>query len=169
MYGAFLGYLWCAVRFFVPTGSGRQRLSVLGALNAITHELITVTTCGTVDAETVCTLLRQIAAASPGPTTLVLDNARYQHCQMVTKLARSLNIHLLFLPSYSPNLNLIERLWKFIKSRALYSRGHADFAAMQSSVESCIAQIKQGVYMTELDSLLTINFQTFEDMPTVTA
>lgn len=157
------------MRLFVPTGSGRQRLSVLGALNAVTHELITVTTCGTIDAETVCGLLRQIAATVAGPTTLVLDNARYQHCQLVTTLARSLNIHLLFLPSYSPNLNLIERLWKFIKSRALYSRCHADFAAMTTAVESCIANIKHNAYANELDSLLTLNFQTFHDMPTVAA
>lgn len=157
------------MRLFVPTGSGRQRLSVLGALNAITHELITVTTVGTIDAETVCNLLRQIAAAVHGPTTLVLDNARYQHCRLVTKLARSLGIHLLFLPSYSPNLNLIERLWKFIKGRCLYSRCHPDFAAMQASVERCIEEINQGIHGKALNTLLTHNFQTFEEMPTVAA
>jgi transposase len=42
------------------------------------------------------------------PITLVLDNARYQKCKIVEELALSLSIELLYLPSYSPNLNLIE-------------------------------------------------------------
>jgi transposase len=169
VYGSFLGYVWCLVRLFVPTGSGRQRLSVLGALDAITHELFTVTTCGTVNAETVCTLLRQIAAHVHGPITLVLDNARYQHCSLVTDLARSLGIHLLYLPPYSPNLNLIERLWKYLKARSLASRSHADFAAMQAAVHSCILEIQQGTHDQALDTLLTLNFQTFDEVPTVAA
>ena len=53
-----------------------------------------------------------------GPITLVLDNARYQRCQLVQNLARELHIELLFLPAYSPNLNLIERLLKFVKKRS---------------------------------------------------
>jgi transposase len=54
----------------------------------------------------------------------VLDNARYQRNSVVQALARHLGIGLLYLPSYSPNLSLIERLWKFIKRRALYGRYH---------------------------------------------
>ena len=51
--------------------------------------------------------------------TLILDNARYQKCNIVWALAESLKIELLYLPSYSPNLNLIERLWKFVKKQLL--------------------------------------------------
>jgi transposase len=46
------------------------------------------------------------------PITLVLDNAHYQKCALVQALARGLGIELLYLPAYSPNLNLIERFWK---------------------------------------------------------
>ena len=75
-----------------------------------------------VNTETMCELLRKIASAAlTGPITLVLDNARYQHNAAVKALAGHLGITLLFLPSYSPNLNLIERLWKFINSPLVHS------------------------------------------------
>jgi transposase len=68
-------------------------------------------------------LLQKIANQGlRGPITLVLDDARYQRKAVVQALAEQLGITLLYLPSYSPNLNLIERKWKFIKRRALYSR-----------------------------------------------
>ena len=92
------------------------------ALNAITHELVTVTNDTYITATEVCALLRQLAALNLGvPLTVVLDNARYQRCAQVVTLAASLQIELCFLPPYSPNLNLIERLWKFVKKQCLYS------------------------------------------------
>jgi transposase len=54
------------------------------------------------------------------PITLVLDNARYQKCKIVEELALSLSIELLYLPSYSPNLNLIERRWKLIGQEEMF-------------------------------------------------
>jgi hypothetical protein len=109
--GAFVCCVWCLARRFLRGGSGRKRYRVLGAWNAVTHELVSITTDATVSAETRCALLVKIAALGlQGPITVVLDNARYQHCALVMDLARSLNIHLEFLPSYSPNLNVIERL-----------------------------------------------------------
>jgi hypothetical protein len=116
--GSFLSCLWCLVRLMIRGASGRKRYSVLGAWNAVTNTLVSVTTDATVNAETMCALLQQIAALGlTGPIRLVLDNARYQHCAVVMDLATSLKIELLFLPSYSPNLNLIERLWRFVKKK----------------------------------------------------
>ena len=123
VFGTFLCCLWSFSRIFVRAASGRQRFNVLGAWNAITRELIAVTNTTVVNTDTMCELLRKIAALRlTGPITLVLDNARYQRNAAVQSLAESLGITLLFLSSYSPNLNLIERLWKFIKRRSLY--GH---------------------------------------------
>ena len=69
------------MRLFVRAASGRQRYNVLGAWNVATQELVRVTNHTYVTAETVCELLRKIAALSLGvPITLVLDNARYQRC-----------------------------------------------------------------------------------------
>lgn len=160
--GSFLCCVWCLVRLFIRGGSGRKRYSVLGAWNAVTHELVSITTDATVSAETMCALLAKIAALGlQGPITLVLDNARYQHCALVMDLAKSLNIHLEFLPSYSPNLNLIERLWKFIKKQVLYGRHYATFEEFRAAIDGCLAKIPTE-HRDKLKSLMTHNFQTFD-------
>ena len=75
----FLGFLWSVTRIFLRAPAGRQRFNVLGALNTITHELVTVTNDTYITATEVCTLLRQLAALNLGvPITMVLDNALYQ-------------------------------------------------------------------------------------------
>ena len=166
--GSFLGWVWCAVRLFVRAASGRQRYNVLGALNATTQELIRVTNHTYVTAETVCELLRKIAALGLSvPITLVLDNARYQRCELVQSLARELQIELLFLPSYSPNLNLIERLWKFVKKQSLYSKYYADFATFKTAITDCLSQTHT-THKEALDSLLALRFQTFEKAQSMT-
>lgn len=169
MYGPFLGFLWCLVRLFVPAPSGRKRYNVLAALDAVTHQVIRVANHAYINAESVCQLLRQIAAAGLArPITLVLDNARYQHCQVVQALARSLRIELLFLPSYSPNLNLIERLWKFVKKECLASRLLANYEEFTAAIDTCLTNLSTK-YKDQMDSLLALNFQTFDDEPIVTA
>jgi transposase len=162
VFRAFLGWVWSFSRIFVRSPSGRQRFNVLGALNAVTHELITVTNTGYINAQSVCMLLEQIAALSLSiPITLVMDNARYQRCALVQELAMQLHIEILFLPSYSPNLNLIERLWKFVKKKCLYSTYYENFTAFQTAISACLAHPHRQ-YKDELDSLLTLNFQSFD-------
>ena len=105
----YLGVLWCFVRQFIRVPSGRHRFNVLAALDAIIHELAMVTNDTYTNAHSVCELLLQIAELKfCVPITLVMDNARYQKCRLVMDLAIQLNIELLFLPTYSPNLNLNE-------------------------------------------------------------
>jgi transposase len=169
VYGSFLGYLWCLVRLLVPAPSGRKRYNVLAALNAVTHEVIQVTNHAYINAESVCDLLRQLAAAEVArPITLVLDNARYQRCQLVQALARSLQIELLFLPTYSPNLNLIERLWKFVKKECLASRVLPNYEAFTAAIDTCLNELPTR-HKAQMDTLLTLNFQTFEDVPVLAA
>lgn len=117
----FLGFLWSSARLFIKAPAGRKRFNVLGALNAITHELVVITNDTYIDSISVCSLLRKLAANHiDEAVTLILDNAKYQKCRVVTDLAESLKIDLLHLPAYSPNLNLIERLWKFVKKSSLF-------------------------------------------------
>ena len=169
VFGTFLCCLWSFARIFIRAASGRQRFNVLGAWNAVTRELIAVTNTTVVNTETMCELLRKIAALGlAGPITLVLDNARYQRNAAVQTLANELEMTLLFLPSYSPNLNLIERLWKFIKRRALYGRYHPTFADFQAAIQETLDGLPT-IHAEPLKTLMTLNFQRFDNVLLMTA
>lgn len=162
MRSAFLGFLWCFARVFVRSPSGRERFNVLGALHATTHQLVTLCNTGYINSHSVCELLTKLAARRTElPITVVLDNAPYQRCDLVRSAAQALGIELLFLPSYSPNLNLIERLWKFVKKKALYSRYYPTFADFQRAISDVLDQTHT-TYRDNLRSLLTLKFQTFK-------
>lgn len=157
----FLGWLWCVTRLFLKAPSGRQRLNVLAALNVVTHELVMVTNHDYVNAQTVGELLQQLSQLSLlVPLTLVLDNARYQKCHAVQELADRLSIELLYLPPYSPHLNLIERLWRWVKKKCLYSKYYDNFEGFTQAIQNCLSQTHT-TYKTEMDSLLTLKFQRF--------
>ncbi len=156
------------MRLFVKAPAGRQRYNVLAALDAVTHQLYRFCNVGYINAESVSALLRQLAEAVPGPMTLVLDNARYQHCALVMELAKQLSIELLFLPGYSPNLNLIERVWKFVKKECLASRYLPSFTDFTSAIDTCLDQLPTE-HNAKMQTLLTLNFQMFADEPFIAA
>ncbi len=162
MLAPFLGFLWSLGRIFIQAPAGRQRFNVLGAINALTHELVMVTNDAYITAESVCTLLDKLSDLKLGtPITLFLDNARYQRCALVMEKAVRLEIELCFLPAYSPNLNLIERLWKFVKKQCLYSRYYPDFTAFKTAINQCLEETST-THRAALDSLLALNFQLFQ-------
>jgi transposase len=99
------------------------------------HELITVTNDTYINAQSVCDLLRRIAQLGfEVLITLVTDNARYQKCRIVQEPAGTLDIKLLCLPAYSPNLSLIERLWEFVKTKRLYCKYYAKFSDFKNAI-----------------------------------
>ena len=169
VFATFLGYLWCKARWCVRAASGRKRFNVLGALDAVSHQLVQVTNHSYINAESVCALLRAVVEAGTGlPITLVLDNARYQKCALVTNLAAQLGVELLYLPSYSPNLNLIERLWKFVKKECLNSIHYSNYEAFTTAITQCLDDLPTK-HKADMDSLLTHNFQTFENVSILAA
>ncbi len=167
--GAFLAYLWCCVRWVVPTGAGRQRYSVLGALDAASRAVICETTVGNVNAVAVCRLLLKLRDAHPdGPISVVWDNARYQHAALVRAIVAFARIDLVYLPAYSPNLNLIERVWKFVKKEALANRTFADFAAFRAAIDATLGQLGAR-YKDRRMTLLSHRFETLQPASNSTA
>lgn len=169
--GAFLGMLWCFARVLLPSSSGRKRYNVLGAYDPIRQEAVTLTNDTAVNQETFCALLDKIAAAYADvglPITLVPDNARYQKCQSVFDKAEALGIELLYLPAYSPNLNLIERLWRFVKKQVLYSKHYDTFAAFKESIDTCLRDLGTR-FKSDMQTLMTMKFQLFSKTENCTA
>lgn len=162
----FIGFLWCFAKIWVKSPTGRQRFNVLGALNAVTNETITITNTTYINAWSVIDLLfklRQRYLLTGIPIAVVLDNAGYQACNLVRDAAEMMSIELIFLPSYSPNLNLIERMWKFVKKTSLYSQEFSSFEAFSSEITRCIENAHVE-HREELESLLTWRFQTLPDL-----
>lgn len=162
---AYLGNVWSREPLYIPSPSGRNRYNVLGALNSITKEIVTVNNDSYINSDSVGQLLAKLAArrCNGMSITVVLDNARYQRCAAVEACANALDIELLFLPSYSPNLNLIERLWKYVKKSCLYSRYYAKFSDFKQAIVNCLKNESEGVFQ-DLETLLTCNFQTFKNV-----
>ena len=160
----FLGVLLCFAPLFVKASAGRKRYNVLGALDAITKELTLFTNFTYINSLSICALLDKLKAhyVDGRPIYIILDNARYQKNTFVQAHADLLGITLVYLPAYSPNLNLIERVWKFVKKKVLYSIYYADFHAFTAAIDQCLADT-QGLYKEELSTLLTLNFQTFKN------
>ncbi|WKN40847.1 IS630 family transposase [Tunicatimonas pelagia] len=154
--------MWCVRRLFLRSGAGRHRINVLGALNAITQQVTPLINTTYINAEVIQDFLLVLRKEYPLlPITIVLDNARYQHCKAVIAFAESLHIKLLFLPPYCPNLNIIERLWKFAKKKVLYGKYYERPDQFHQAVTNFFAQLSN--HQEQLKSLLTLKFQTFDN------
>lgn len=115
-----------------------------------------------ITASSVCELLERIAQLGLSmPITVVMDNARYQRCRLVQEKAAVLGIEILFLPTYSPHLNLIERLWKFVRKECLYAKYYEHFELFKQAIEHCLSETT-GLHKAALSSLLTLEFQSFQ-------
>jgi transposase len=147
----------------VGVGSGRKRLNILGAYSPDDHDYVDLRlTKENITGEQFIQLLEALRAKHPDTEKFILylDNARYYNKQVVKEwLAARREFRLVFLPAYSPNLNLIERLWKFLRKKAL-NRWHQTFEEMQAAVAGVLDH--RGAYRGELDRLMTEEFHIVE-------
>jgi transposase len=155
-------------RFYVGVGNGRKRLNILGAYSPDDHDYVDLRlTKENITGEQFVKLLEKLLAKHPKAEKflLYLDNARYYSNPVVKGwLARHRQFRLVFLPAYSPNLNLIERLWKFLRKKAL-NRWHKTFEEMPSAVAEVLDHLDE--YRDELSTLMTERFAIVEVEPAV--
>ena len=139
------GYGWikrgqdCEIR----SNTGRQRLNINGAINTVSLQAI-VRYDDTINAQSTIQLFQQIEAHHPAAAYIhiICDNARYYRSQMIRDYLNDSKIKLVFLPPYAPNLNLIERYWKFFKKKILYGRYYETFALFKNACEAFLAKLR---------------------------
>ncbi len=136
---------------------GRQRLNINGAINIETLEPVTGF-YDTINAQASIDLFAKIEAKHPDAETIyiIVDNARYYRSCLLKEHVEGTKIKLIFLPPYSPNLNLIERYWKFFKKKVLNNRYYETFSEFKRACESFFRKRKK--YLPELQTLLTEKF-----------
>jgi transposase len=153
-------WLLVGQRFLVGVGGGRKRLNILGPYCPDDQEYLDVRLSrDNINGQQFVNLLRLLRSSHPETKRFILylDNARSYHAEVVKEwLARHPEFHLEPLPAYSPNLNLIERLWKFLRKKA-FTRWHATFEALEGAVSEVLDHLAD--YQGELATLMTERFQ----------
>lgn len=142
----------------IPSNTGRRRLNINGAIDLEGLQPV-VRFDDTINGASTVALFEQLEAANPQAERVyvICDNARYYRSKEVTHYLENSKIELVFLPSYSPNLNLIERFWKFFKKKVLYNSYYPTFDEFETACKEFFCNA--GSYARELRSLLTENFQ----------
>lgn len=142
----------------IKTNSGRERLNLSGALNLNSKKAVILSE-KTINKFVTIKLLKRLKRAQPkGRIYLILDNATYYHAKVVTDyVKKEKRLTLLFLPSYSPNLNLIERLWRFFHAKVTWNHYFETLGEFRSETLKFFKHLDK--YKPELDKLLTDNFQ----------
>ncbi len=145
--------------FQISSNTGRKRISIIGAIDVLEKKfsgLITEANCDREAIKAEMDIIRERYSDNK-PIVIFIDNAKYQKSYEIKKRSAKQNITLKFIPAYSPNLNLIERLWKFVKKqlRNKYRKEFKDF--QEAIVEIC--RDLDSKYFLEISKLINHKFQ----------
>lgn len=145
----------------IKANTGRQRINLNGAYNLEDHTVV-IQEAEMINGQSTVSLLDEIMRKQPlGLIYIVLDNAKYYRSALVQAFVKqNKRLRLLFLPSYSPNLNIIERLWKFFKKKVTYNKYYEKFAIFRKYCLDFFKKIEK--YRHELETLMTDNFQLIQ-------
>lgn len=169
--GKYERYVWSKKPINITSSHGRYRVNVVGFLDLKNKQIITQQNDTYINANEIALQLNQLREVHykdrSRSLNIVMDNARYQHCNYVKEIAQKLNINLVFLPAYSPNLNLIERLWKEAKKKLAQSfyPTKNDF---WKAIENMCLYFNSDEFITKFDTLFTPKFQRFENVQILT-
>jgi transposase len=131
-----IGYGWIrkGERFEIRSQDGRKRINLMGAYNPKDGEVI-VEDYETLNRESVIDFFSELRKKNGEKRIhIICDNARYQHAKEVKAAAKEMNIHLDYLPGYSPNLNLIERYWGYLKKQILVNHYYETYEAFREAI-----------------------------------
>ncbi len=155
------GWIKKGQRFEVLANSGRKRLNINAAINALDPTKLVFDTPQSVNAQSTKNLCQQLLKKHRKKTIyLICDNARYNRNRKLQQWVADKRIKFIFLPPYSPNLNLIERLWRFLKQKIIHSYHFEQFSEFKDHILSFLHNIK--LYKKPLQQLLTLNFRTVD-------
>ena len=159
IYGAELGYSWSIERQEIKTNAGRSRFNVMGCYNPITQETVTVTNDTYITSTEIVKLFKILREKNGDKQIfIILDNAKYQKCKLVQETSKIYNIDIVYLPPYSPNLNLIERLWKWLRNKCLCNKYKENFNDFCNDIKNTLSKTVTD-YKIEIARMLAMNFQ----------
>jgi len=155
------GWMKKGLNYKIQTNTGNQRVNINGAYN-IEDQRVVIEEAETINAQSTVALLKKMLKEQPlGTLYLVLDNARYYRSQIIKEFQKNNpRIELVFLPAYSPNLNVIERLWKLFKKKTTYNTYYEKFAVFKKACLDFFRNIEK--YSDELQTLMTDNFHVIQ-------
>jgi transposase len=151
------GWIQKGVRKETPSNSGRSRINLSGVIDVIDHKVL-IQEDKMLNAEATISFFRKIEEAYAGKNKIHVfcDNARYYRNKAVTEYLKTSKVRLHFLPPYSPNLNPIERLWKWMKERVIYNTYYPEFEDFKSAVFGFFATLS----MLAAESVLGKDFRS---------
>jgi len=146
---------------YIRTNTGRNRLNLNGAYNPNNQDVI-IREDNTVNAQSTIELFKQIELQYPLANIIYAfsDNAKYYKCQLTKKYLKTSKIKLIFLPPYSPNLNLIERLWKFMRKEVINTTYYPDFQSFKTAIREFFGNIDK--YKMQLKQFIGNKFQIID-------
>jgi transposase len=147
---------------WIPSNTGRRRVNINAAINFADPTEVQIVEADSINGQTTQELLEKILLHNPDKSSIyvIADNARYYHFGGLEDwLLDNPQIQILHLPAYSPNLNLIERLWKFMRKKVINLHYYPKFDDFKAAILNFFKNL--GQYKQELASLITPNFQRF--------
>ena len=145
----------------VRSNTGRERININGAYSPDDGDII-VRKDETINSQSTIELFKMVEEKNPNISKIfaISDNAKYYSAKIVKEYLETSKIFLIHLPSYSPNLNLIERLWKFFKKKVMYNRYYETAKSFEEVIDDFF-NIGTHIYKDEIKSLLVENFHLF--------
>ena len=152
------GWMKKKCNYVIQSNTGRERVNINGAINIENFKLF-YSEDETINSQSVIKILKKILKGQRnGIAHIFTDNARYYKSKVIFEfLKRNRRIDIIYLPPYSPNLNLIERLWRFLRKKITYNKYYEKFTLFKSVILNFLDNIQQ--YNCELKTLLNQKFQ----------